>query len=175
MIQVSLMVTRDAKTAVNPLLSWSLKQLGLPPEERKHEETGRPVLASGLHLSVSHTSGAAAVALGDTPVGLDLERLRPVKPGLARRVLSDGEYAWFLENGARQEDFLTLWTLKESYYKYLGTGLPGFPNKTDFFPENGQWKLRGQPLRFWTQKNGLLFLTLCGTEQEVNFRIYPES
>ena len=68
-------------------------------------------------------------------------------------------------------DFFTLWTLKESYYKYLGTGLRGFPNETEFWTQGGVWQLRGQEkLVFWLREEKNLLMALCSHEQEkVNF------
>ena len=84
--------------------------------------------------------------------------------------MSDREWEWYTFRGERPEDFFTLWTLKESYYKYLGTGLPGFPAETEFCLTDGLWRLRGSPLHFLTTQKGPLFLALCGEEQEVTFR-----
>ena len=79
--------------------------------------------------------------------------------------MSAAEHAWFLRRGELKQDFFTLWTLKESYYKYLGTGLRGFPNGTEFYFD-GSWRLRGEELWFhsWLEKN--LLMTVCCHEQE---------
>ena len=119
---------------------------------------GKPYLPEGPQFSLSHTRGAVAVAIGKSSVGVDVEHIRPLREDLPRRVLSREEYAWFQSRGQRPEDFFTLWTLKESYYKYLGTGLPGFPNKTEFYLEGGLWYLRGAAQRFYVRKKGELLL-----------------
>lgn len=130
---------------------------------------GKPYLPEGPQFSLSHTRGAVAVAVGGGSVGVDVERIRPVPENLPRRVLSGEEYAWFCARGQRAEDFFALWTLKESYYKYLGTGLPGFPNKTEFYLEGNLWRLQGADQRFYVQKKGELLITLCGDEQLTKF------
>ncbi len=157
---------RDPKAAVNGLKTLGLRTLGLPDLPLLHDGAGRPYLEGGPFVSVSHSRNFCALALSDRPVGLDAEELRPVRENLAARVMGPEEHAWYLRRGSREEDFFTLWTLKESWLKYLGTGLTGFPNDTAFFPEDGVWRLRGSEARFFTAQEGPLFLALCGEEQE---------
>ena len=44
------------------------------------DELGKPFFPDhpDTHFSLSHTAGAAAAVLADTPVGVDIERVRPV-------------------------------------------------------------------------------------------------
>lgn len=143
------------------------KVLGIGPSVLQHDRAGRPYTPEGPCISLSHTKEAVAAAIAETAVGVDVEGLRSVHPSLPRRALGAAEYRWYMSRGGRPEDFLTLWTLKESYYKYLGTGLPGIPNGTDFFQGNDQWRLRNAEQRFFVlQKNGLL-IALCGDEQQM--------
>ena len=55
------------------------------------DELGKPFFPDhpDTHFSLSHTAGAAAAALADTPVGVDIERVRPVSVRADRR-RSDG-------------------------------------------------------------------------------------
>ena len=106
--------------------------LGLPPlaiglEEGHH---GKPRLAASLprlEFNVSHSGQLALIALGRTPLGIDLEHLdRPLDwrelapacchpdelPALRRMPDPDGH-----------RQFLRLWTLREAYVKGTGEGL----------------------------------------------------
>lgn len=130
---------------------------------------GKPALPGGPEFSLSHTAGAVVLAVDQAPVGVDVESIRPVSSKLSKRVLSPAEYAWFAAQGSRPEDFFTLWTLKESYYKALGTGLPGVPNKTTFTLEDGQWRLPGTEFSFFTWKKEQLRIALCSYAQQVEF------
>ncbi len=85
-----------------------------------HTPTGRPLI-EGLHISLTHTTGVAAVAATHAgPVGIDAELRRdfPVE-SLSRR--------WFAptEITTDPEAFLYLWTAKEAVGKALGKGLRG--------------------------------------------------
>ncbi|WP_207921195.1 4'-phosphopantetheinyl transferase superfamily protein [Micromonospora sp. KC721] len=88
------------------------------------EPAGRPYVvgAPGLHLTISHCRGLAAVAVArHGPVGIDIEQIRPLPAAeLARRWFSGPEADWV---AAHPDHFLPLWTQKEAVGKALGIGL----------------------------------------------------
>ncbi|MGW0884893.1 4'-phosphopantetheinyl transferase superfamily protein [Streptomyces sp. NPDC002671] len=103
-----------------------------PPEQQvwERDDRGRPVLArpAGLHVSRSHAEGVVAAALSwDAPVGVDVERLRPLaaRGALARAALSETEQQVVdeLPEADRDAQLLRFWTRKEAVAKALGTGL----------------------------------------------------
>lgn len=81
---------------------------------------GKPFLADGPHFSLSHSGKWCALAVSDTPVGVDIEAPREVSDGMYRRCLTNEEFAWCHGNAER---FLQLWTRKESIMKACGIGL----------------------------------------------------
>lgn len=83
---------------------------GLPP--MAWTEGGKPFFPRepAVHFSLSHTPGGVLAGLSDAPVGVDLERTRPVHPGLLARLgCTDGE------------DFMAGWVRREARAKRLGT------------------------------------------------------
>ena len=76
-----------------------------------------------LHFNVSHSGGLALCGVGEAPLGVDVEVLRPRRPGLARYVCSETESAWLERQGGDWGAFYTLWTLKEARVKCTGEGL----------------------------------------------------
>jgi 4'-phosphopantetheinyl transferase len=88
--------------------------------------SGKPFLTGFPHyeFSISHTRNAVAAAVSDNPVGVDVERIRNVDIGIAKRIYSEHEMAW-LNDPAADKDyrFLEIWTKKEALVKYYGTGL----------------------------------------------------
>lgn len=86
---------------------------------------GKPYLAGheGVGLSYSHSGDVLFAAAGRCAVGADVEQIRPRREGLARYIMSDEEYRWFLARGRQWTDFYRLWTLKEARVKCTGEGL----------------------------------------------------
>lgn len=103
-----------------------------PPERQRwdRDERGRPLVLApgGLHVSLSHAEAVVAAAVcRDAPVGVDVERLRPLpeRDALARTALSAGERQALaaLPDELRDARLLRFWTRKEAVAKALGTGL----------------------------------------------------
>ncbi len=94
-------------------------------------EHGKPYLpdAPGVHFSLSHSGSMAMCAVADSPVGCDIQELSSARRGerVARRFFTPAEYARITAAAGPEREFARLWTLKESYVKYLGTGIDGCP------------------------------------------------
>ncbi len=88
---------------------------------------GKPFFPTmqNLHFNITHSRTHIAIALSDTPVGIDLEPLRPYPPMLVHRYFHRDEvdYLDTLADERKAEAFTRLWTLKEAYVKYTGTGI----------------------------------------------------
>lgn len=102
-------------------------------------EGGKPFIADrpDIFFNMSHCRAGAACVIDSRPVGVDIETIRPYKPILARRVLSDDELA-AVESSVRPDiEFIRLWTMKESYLKMTGEGirsdLKTVPLSSEFF------------------------------------------
>ena len=74
------------------------------------------------HFNLSHSGILALCALGDGPVGADIQTVAPHRPGLPGRVCAPAELEW-LEAGDCWDRFTQLWVLKEALSKFRGTGL----------------------------------------------------
>lgn len=98
-------------------------------------DRGKPYfVGSAFHFSISHTKSHAFCALADCPVGIDAEEMdRPINLKLADKILSPAEMARFDDT---RENLLRFWVLKEAAAKLSGEGLTGYPNHTDFDPED---------------------------------------
>jgi len=91
-------------------------------------EKGKPEPAGfrGIHFNISHSGDWVVAALSSSAVGVDVERMRKVPEGVANRFFSEKEKAWLAsanDGKEKAEIFFTLWTLKESFLKAIGTGL----------------------------------------------------
>ena len=101
-------------------------------------DRGKPYFeGDDLHFSISHTKSHVFVALSDRPIGIDAEeRDRKIRLELAEKILSPTEKARYDATADQRAALLKLWVLKEARAKYTGTGLQGYPNHTDFSPED---------------------------------------
>ena len=104
----------------------------LPPVEKT--PAGKPYFPGNeAYFSISHTKKNVFCVLSDRPVGLDAEEAdRPVKPSLARHILSKGELAQYECAQDPRLALLTFWVLKEAAAKLTGEGIKGYPDHTDF-------------------------------------------
>ena len=104
----------------------------LPPIQRT--STGKPYFpGESVYFSISHTKKNVFCVLSARPVGLDAEEAdRPVKPSLAKHILSPREYAQYEQAPEQRIALLTFWVLKEAEAKLTGKGIRGYPNNTDF-------------------------------------------
>lgn len=86
--------------------------LGMPPDKVRVTRTctdcgaphGRPVIAGGPHVSVSHSGERIAVAISRYgPLGVDVEATRRLRPEIAGHLLSEAEIAAAAEVQAAAE------------------------------------------------------------------------
>ena len=88
---------------------------------------GKPFLPDhpALHFNLSHSGRWVVIAWADQPVGIDVETVRMDhrKEGLARRFYHPEEQAYLFQLQDWSWRFFEIWTKKESYLKYLGTGI----------------------------------------------------
>ena len=88
-------------------------------------EHGKPSLHDypHIHFNLSHCPHAIAVAVDDSPVGIDVERFIEPKPSLLRYTMNDSEVQEVEAAEHPDEAFARLWTRKEALFKYYGTGI----------------------------------------------------
>ena len=147
------------------LLMAALKELNgpMPPLEVTCGEGGKPALQDGPEFSLSHSGERVLCALSDEAVGADLQQLRPCNPALARRFFTGAEVAWLEEQRERDQAFSLLWSLKESYVKFLGSGIAG--GHLDSFTvrvlPDGRARIDGSNVKLWYAVCGGYVMAVC--------------
>jgi len=93
--------------------------------EFSYKENGKPALKDFPHIffNLSHSFNTAACVVADVEVGVDVQRISSVKDKVAKRVLTDVEFAAFKSSTNPDEFFNEIWTIKESYLKRSGQGI----------------------------------------------------
>ena len=114
------------------------EETGMDCPEIAIAHRGKPYFVdSPWHFSISHTRNHVFCVLSDRPVGLDAEEMdRKVNLRLAEKVLSESEKIRYDAAEDKRVALLRLWVLKEAAVKLTGEGLQGYPNQTDFDPND---------------------------------------
>lgn len=103
------------------------KEYGIVNAKLHSRENGAPYLTGcDLHVSISHADDWVACAVSNRPVGIDIERIRPVKDSLYRHVCTQEELDYLQAGEGNTEvmrRFFEIWTAKEAYFKKCGTGI----------------------------------------------------
>lgn len=93
----------------------------------KREAFGKPYIEHypRFHFNLSHAGDWVVCVINNSPVGIDIEKIKPITLDIARYHFSKIEYhdLMLYPEQERLYYFYDLWTLKESYLKMLGTGL----------------------------------------------------
>lgn len=121
-------------TARSTLRHILARYLSTDPEEIvfAYNQYGRPVVDSpaekrGVVFNLSHSAERALYAIsGGAPVGVDVERMRPLDfTGISKRFFAPSEAAILaaLPEPDKSDAFFECWTRKEALVKAQGTGL----------------------------------------------------
>lgn len=124
---------------------------------------GKPYIENfpNFEFNISHSGDAVAIAYGENCVGLDIENIRCRENDLkvAKRCFLEPEYIFVTDDAFEldmdgishpvEERFFMVWTMKEAYLKYKGTGISVPMNSFEVKPYEGivvGEKLRCKPL-----------------------------
>ncbi len=128
-----------ASVATGLYLQEIVKQeLGIEPEDLVIEtnEHGKPSVAGHpeFFFNISHSGDRVLIGFGNSPVGVDVElaKEKEMDEKIAQRCFTEWEQEFIKE---REENspvdfhkleewkFFIIWTMKEAYLKYTGTGI----------------------------------------------------
>ena len=102
------------------------EKLGCAPQDvpLRRDEDDKPYLEGNpWYVSLSHSGQYAVCALGEKPLGVDVEVIRTTEEKFMRRVCTEQELAYvrpYEEGGFAR--FFECWTAKEALFKLTGKG-----------------------------------------------------
>ena len=131
---------RKESAGAGLLLARILPRFLASAEEVFADERGK-LLHPRLFLSLAHGGGMAVLAVGERPVGCDVEKLSRVRETVLRR-FSKGKSALSSRRrgkGRAEGAFYRIWTGKESYLKRTGEGLSAW-KEVRVLPEGLIWR-----------------------------------
>lgn len=97
-------------------------------------DNGKPHIKGyeDFHYNISHSGERIVLAYGNCPVGIDIERIGETDLKVARRCFDECENEYiqkgrflneYVDDASVNQRFFTVWTMKEAYLKYKGTGI----------------------------------------------------
>lgn len=121
---------RRREDALRCVTAESLLRFALGSSDFIEEKTpdGKPFIKErpDFHYNLSHSGRWVVIAFGSSEVGVDVEQIREDTDisAIAGRFFSPEEQRYVREEPSQSRSrFFEVWTAKESYVKYLGTGL----------------------------------------------------
>ena len=167
---------RKESAGAGLLLARILPRFSASAEEVYADARGK-LLHPRLFLSLAHGEGMALLAVGEFPVGCDVERLSRVRETVMRRFSKEErafvEAAGTAGEGARERAFYRIWTGKESYLKMTGEGLSAW-NEVEISPTGLIVRAgREQPFCIVWKEAGEHLLAVCGREEAAFSRAAP--
>ena len=148
------------------LLMAALQDMGLPAAEPlaiSSGGAGKPEIAGGPEFSLSHSGERVLCALSDQKVGADLQQIHRHTPALARRYFTAEEAIWLEKQRDQDQTFTLLWSLKESYLKFLGCGIAGghLDSFTVRIAPEGRAHIDGSDMKLWYAVHTGYVMAVC--------------
>ncbi|UOE58255.1 4'-phosphopantetheinyl transferase superfamily protein [Priestia filamentosa] len=91
-----------------------------------YNKYGKPFLRDiEISYNISHSYDWLVCVIDKSSVGIDIEKIRPLNLNIAKRFFSNEEFCEIISRDKvmQLDYFFELWTLKESFLKFLGTGM----------------------------------------------------
>ncbi len=106
--------------------------------ETQKNKYGKPFLKniSNFHFNISHSGIWVVIGFGSENLGIDIEKISEnqsqLHKKLAERYFTSKEAEYIFENKERfSQRFAEIWTGKEAFFKYKGTGIINSINSVD--------------------------------------------
>lgn len=101
--------------------NWPVQRLPLTIET---DEKGKPFCrALPGYFSLSHSGDYAVCAVSSQPLGVDIQKKVRYRADLPERCFSSDEREQLFKAADRDDEFIRIWALKESFVKAMGCGL----------------------------------------------------
>ncbi len=114
------------------------QELNIVPDsiEIYADEKGKPYAKNiNLHFSISHSDNMVVCVTDSENIGVDIEKIRPIDLAITKKVCTKNELLHIFNREPLPEDFdycedtemlkkfFEIWTVKEAYFKCIGTGI----------------------------------------------------
>lgn len=171
----SITAIKNEKAKKESLLAWYIvsavsKKYSLSCDDVAFSKTNKPYfINSQLHFNITHSNGFVSCAFSKEDVGIDAEEIKSVKDSVMRYVLCENEMSKInlLEN--KNDAFIKIWTLKESYLKHSGKGIASGLKEVDFSPFICENEFVFDSLYCRCEKINSIYFSICSKDNMYTF------
>lgn len=93
----------------------------------KYNKYGKPFI-NNINFNISHSHDYVIVATSNKNIGIDIEMIRDYNPTSMNLFCTDNEIKYINNNQNKKLAYWKIYTLKEAYFKMLGTNLSNMKN-----------------------------------------------
>lgn len=135
------------------------------------DDNGKPI-SKDKYFNISHSHSLVVLVIDKVPIGVDIEKIRPVEDDLINYVCNESEKSYVKD----PETFFEIWTNKEALVKSHGTGVKQKPSEIPALPVNGVRKYKNKEYRNHTirYKDFVITVSRCDKEQ-YNIKLIEEA
>ena len=160
---------RFTKGRVQSTLAYLLLRYGLikdygilPVPQIGKTAQGKPFLREHphIHFNLSHCEKAVACGFSSTPIGVDVQHMVPYRESITKFFMTPEERKQAIL-GDSDRIFTHLWTLKECYGKYSGSGICYAMSE---IPVTEGWTPEGCLLKSYPMDG--FYLSVCAQEEQ---------
>lgn len=112
-----------------------------------YSEYGKPYIENlkDFQFNISHSGDWVVCAYGRENIGVDIEKIGTAYLDISEKYFSKSEYEMLCKKTKDEKNnyFYQLWTLKESYLKYIGKGLSVSLNSFSIIENNKKFYIKG--------------------------------
>lgn len=121
---------RYEKVIGNILIRYAIKDFfGIPIKNQNlfYNKKGKPYIIGyeNIHFNLSHSGDLVVCAVSTDEIGVDIEKIRPVKEQVINKVCCFDELKFLDNSSDKTSEFIRIWTAKEAFVKRSGDGLKG--------------------------------------------------
>ena len=113
---MSSLIHRKGFMSIRHLLDY----FGYSDHDLLYDDKGKPHLKDGKYISISHSFEYTGLIISDHPVGIDIEKQRPVIKKIAHKFTPVSKYEHINDENERIRKLTVVWCAKESTYKLYG-------------------------------------------------------
>lgn len=101
------------------------------------KENGKPYVVNlNVEFNISHSGDIVVCAVDDKPIGIDIEKIRPIDLSISYKFCNNDELNYIFDTTISKEEalirFFKIWTYKEAYFKFFGASITDFKS-IDYF------------------------------------------